>query len=112
MTQVYLNLIGNALKFNKQAEPQIEITFAVENSENIYGVRDNGIGIEEEYFQQVFLPFRRLHGQSKYEGSGIGLALCARIVERHGGRIWVESTVNNGSHFKFTLGEENGKQAG
>ena len=69
------------------------------------GVRDRGIGIPAERHDEVFKPFLRLHGRGAYEGTGIGLAICRRAVERHGGRIWVESTPGEGTHFRFVLGE-------
>ncbi|MBI5092031.1 MAG: PAS domain-containing protein [Candidatus Hydrogenedentes bacterium] len=102
LTQLYQNLIGNALKFCETA-PHIRLTAAQEAGGWVFGVADNGIGIKPEYAKQVFAPFKRLHGRGRYEGTGIGLAICRRIVERHGGAIWVESELGAGAHFKFTL---------
>lgn len=105
LTQLYQNLIGNGLKYVKAAPPRIRLT--AERSTDgswIFGVQDNGIGIREEYAQQIFQPFKRLHTQGEYEGTGIGLAICRKVVERHGGRLWVESDEGAGSHFRFTLG--------
>jgi len=103
LTQLYQNLISNALKFSGDERPVIWLTSEKENGGPIFGVKDNGIGIEAKYAQQIFEPFRRLHGRSEYEGSGIGLAICRRIVERHGGKIWVESQKGKGAHFRFTV---------
>ena len=104
ITQLFQNLIGNALKFvPADRRPEIHITATQDGATTAVGVRDNGIGIDEKYAAQVFLPFKRLHGRSEYEGTGIGLAICRRAVERHGGRIWVESQPNAGAHFQFTL---------
>jgi PAS domain S-box-containing protein len=102
LIQLMQNLIGNALKFCK-AEPVIQIS-AIE-SDNYYqfSVKDNGIGIEPQYFDKIFLIFQRLLPKDRYEGTGIGLAICKRIVERHGGKIWVESTPGEGTTFYFTL---------
>ena len=104
LTQLYQNLIGNALKFVHRGEtPVIHISARLADDRWTFGVRDNGIGIEREYLQQIFAPFQRLHGPGEYEGTGIGLAICQKSVERHGGRIWVESELGAGAHFKFTL---------
>jgi light-regulated signal transduction histidine kinase (bacteriophytochrome) len=87
VTQVYQNLIGNALKFNDQDIAQIHLTAQVENGETVLGVKDGGICIKEDYAQQIFAPFKRLHGRGEYEGSGIGLSICRKAVECHGGKI-------------------------
>ena len=103
LTQLYQNLIGNALKFTAEQHPIIHLTAQERDGDLIFGVKDNGIGIAPKYAQQIFKPFMRLHGQSSYEGSGIGLAICHKIVERHGGKIWVESEPGKGAHFQFTI---------
>ncbi|MBN2307346.1 MAG: cache domain-containing protein [Candidatus Hydrogenedentes bacterium] len=105
LTQLYQNLISNAIKFVQGAPPRVQITVEDHNGVAVFGVRDNGIGINPEYTEQIFAPFRRLHGRSEYDGSGIGLAICRKVVQRHGGAIWVESEPGVGSHFKFTLHE-------
>jgi PAS domain S-box-containing protein len=103
LTELYQNLIGNALKFSGDQPPIIQLTFEERDGDHIFGVKDNGIGIEPKYAQQIFQPFRRLHGRAKYEGTGIGLAICRKVVERHGGKIWVESEPGKGAHFRFTI---------
>ena len=104
LTQLYQNLIGNALKFNARGRrPMVHLTAEQDNGQWILGVQDNGIGIKPEYAEQIFAPFKRLHGRDEYAGTGIGLAICREAVERHGGRIWVESEPDRGAHFKFTL---------
>ena len=103
LTELYQNLIGNALKFRGDQRPIIQLTFEERNGDQIFGVKDNGLGIEPKYAQQIFQPFRRLHGVAEYEGSGIGLAICHKIVARHGGKIWVESEPGKGAHFRFTF---------
>ena len=103
LTQLYQNLIGNALKFIGDQPPIIQLTFEEREEEQIFGVKDNGIGIDPKYTQQIFKPFIRLHGRAKYEGSGIGLAICRKIVEWHGGKIWVDSESGKGAHFRFTI---------
>lgn len=103
LTQLYQNLIGNALKYTAPGQaPEIRITHDPDSG--AYGVKDNGIGIQPMFATQIFKPFKRLHSREEYEGSGIGLSICRKIVERHYGDIWVESEVGEGSHFKFTLG--------
>jgi PAS domain S-box-containing protein len=103
LTQLYQNLIGNALKFCGDQPPVIRLTAEEQDGSLIFGVKDNGIGMESKYAHQIFQPFRRLHGRGKYEGSGIGLAICRKIVERHGGKIWVDSELGKGAHFRFTI---------
>lgn len=101
--QVYQNLIGNALKFAAEESPSISLTAERTGGEWILGVRDNGIGIDPRHAKVVFTPFKRLHGMTEYEGTGIGLAIAKRSIERHGGRIWVESEKHRGALFCFTL---------
>lgn len=101
--QLFQNLIGNAIKF--RGDVPIEVRLNVMSTENgwQFSVADNGIGIDAAYSEKIFLIFQRLHERSKYPGTGIGLAICKRVVERHGGRIWVESEPGRGSRFNFTL---------
>lgn len=103
LTQLYQNLIGNALKYTVSGKAA-EIRLTYDPVSGAYGVKDNGIGIKAEFEGQIFKPFKRLHSREEYEGSGIGLSICRKIVERHFGEIWVESETGKGSHFKFTLG--------
>ena len=103
LTQVLQNLIGNALKYRREAVPQISVWAEQQDDKWKFCVSDNGIGIEEQYKQQVFGIFKRLHRPDEYSGTGIGLAICQRIVERAGGRIWVESVLERGSTFYFTV---------
>jgi len=103
LTQLFQNLISNALKYRGEAPPVVEV-FAERAGEMWQiSVVDNGIGIDPDYCEQVFGLFKRLHGGGKYSGSGIGLAICQKIVQRYGGRIWVKSEPGRGSRFVFTL---------
>jgi PAS domain S-box-containing protein len=103
LSQVFLNLIGNAIKFRGNEPPRIHISAARIDGYWRFSVRDNGIGIEPQYFDRIFIIFKRLHTRDTYSGTGIGLALCKRIIERHGGEIWVTSEPGMGSTFYFTL---------
>lgn len=102
MIQLFQNLIGNAIKFRGRKPPVISVTAEKKDRNWIFAVSDNGIGIPPEYAENVFVIFQRLHGRSKYPGNGIGLAICKKIVERYGGKIWVESQPECGSTFRFT----------
>jgi len=103
MVQLFQNLIGNALKYRRNATPEICISVQKEDDHWLFSVEDNGIGMESQYFEQVFQIFRRLHTQDEHEGTGIGLAITKRIIEHHGGRIWIESEPSKGSTFYFTI---------
>ncbi len=101
--QIFQNLIGNAIKFCRKGTPRIHISAVSKGEEHVFSVRDNGIGIAPECVRDIFTAFRRLHDGDEYPGVGLGLATCARIVERHCGRIWVESKPGEGSTFYFTV---------
>jgi light-regulated signal transduction histidine kinase (bacteriophytochrome) len=103
--QLFQNLIMNGLKYRKEEPPVINISAKKEDSGWFFTVSDNGIGIDKKFFDRIFVIFQRLHSREKHEGTGIGLAVCKRIVERTGGRIWVESELNKGSVFYFTIPE-------
>ena len=103
MVQLFQNLIGNALKFRGERAPEIHVGAERQPERWVLAVRDNGIGIEPQYYERIFLVFQRLHTRRMYPGNGIGLAICKKIVERHGGAIWVESEAGRGSTFSFTI---------
>jgi PAS domain S-box-containing protein len=107
LTQLFQNLIGNAIKFRSDQRPvEIHVSAQASGAEVIFSVKDNGIGIAAEYQQLVFAIFQRLNRRSDYSGTGIGLAICKKIVERHGGRIWIESVADQGSTFLFSIPNE------
>jgi signal transduction histidine kinase len=103
LTQLFQNLLANAIKFRGDRAPRIAVSAEPDDSFWRFSVQDNGIGIDPEYFERIFGMFQRLHNRSAYPGTGIGLAICKKIVERHGGRTWVESAPGKGAVFKFTL---------
>jgi light-regulated signal transduction histidine kinase (bacteriophytochrome) len=103
LTQLFQNLIGNAIKYCNRPNPQIHVSARRESDGWVFSVKDNGIGIEAQYFERIFQMFQRLHTREEYSGTGIGLALCKKIVSRHRGRIWVESQPGEGSDFLFTI---------
>jgi signal transduction histidine kinase len=103
LLRVFENLIGNAVKYCGERVPQVNIGAELQNGEWVFSVRDNGIGIDPADHARIFEEFQRLHNGSDCPGSGLGLSICRRIVERHQGRIWVDSMPGEGSTFRFTL---------
>ncbi len=103
LAQLFQNLVGNAMKFRGERRPEIHVGAAHEDDQWHFSVRDNGIGIDPKYADRIFVIFQRLHRRADYPGTGVGLAICKRIVERHGGRIWVESEPGKGATFHFAI---------
>lgn len=112
LQQVFQNLVSNALKYRNNAPPQIHISAVNQGGFWCFSVKDNGIGIDPQYKEKIFGLFKRLHHDQKYSGTGIGLAICQRVVERYGGRIWVDSEPGKGAIFSFTVPQHDGAGAG
>jgi signal transduction histidine kinase len=108
LTQLFQNLLANAIKFRGDQPPRISVRAEPDGADWRFEVQDNGIGIEPEYHDRIFVMFQRLHSRDAHTGTGIGLAICKKIVERHGGRIWVEAAPEQGTVFKFTLPQTKG----
>jgi PAS domain S-box-containing protein len=106
MVQLFQNLIENGIKFQDEKKPEVHVSAKEQDEEWLFSFRDNGIGIDPEYSDRIFLIFKKLHAKGEYAGTGVGLALCKKIVERHGGRIWVESELGKGATFYFTILKE------
>ena len=105
LRQLLQNLLSNALKFRGEQPMLIHVGAERQGSKWLFSVRDNGLGIEPQYFERIFIIFQRLHTRDEYPGTGIGLAVCQKIVERHGGRIWLQSEPGVGTTFHFTLAD-------
>jgi light-regulated signal transduction histidine kinase (bacteriophytochrome) len=103
LVQLFQNLIGNAIKFRGEAPPTVHIGVIRNDDTWEFSCADNGIGIEPQYADRIFVIFQRLHAREEYTGTGIGLALCKRIVEHHGGAIWLDTSVSSGTTFRWTM---------
>ncbi len=109
LLRLFQNLIDNACKFRDDDVPQIHVSARLERSQWLFSVSDNGIGIDPEYADRIFIIFQRLHSREEFPGTGLGLAICKKIVERHGGRIWVDFGNHKGATFCFTIPEREAK---
>jgi light-regulated signal transduction histidine kinase (bacteriophytochrome) len=104
LTQVWTNLIGNAFKYSsKNPAPEVVVNGVVRDGECIYSIKDNGVGFDMRYYEKLFGVFQRLHSETEFHGTGVGLAIAQRIVIRHGGRVWAESVPGRGATFYFSL---------
>jgi light-regulated signal transduction histidine kinase (bacteriophytochrome) len=112
LTQLFQNLIGNAMKFRGPTAPRIHVGSQTRDRVWVFTVQDNGIGLDTQYADRIFMMFQRLHNKTEYPGTGIGLAICKKIVERHGGRIWVDSRPGEGSTFGFTIARHDNNEGG
>ncbi|MGE5805606.1 MAG: sensor histidine kinase, partial [Ignavibacteria bacterium] len=103
LRQLFQNLIQNAIKFRCEKNPEIKIRSEIRDKYWLFSIKDNGIGIDPKFHERIFTIFQRLHSREKYQGTGVGLAICKKIIERHGGQIFVESELNKGAVFYFTI---------
>jgi light-regulated signal transduction histidine kinase (bacteriophytochrome) len=106
LAQVFQNLVGNAIKYRSDKVPHVHVSAAKNGGhEWVFSVQDNGLGIDPQYFDRIFILFQRLHGQAEFKGTGMGLAICKKMLDRLGGKIWVKSQLGKGSTFYFSLPE-------